>query len=223
MKISIMILNMLAMVSLAGVCGWAQAPDGRWDGKVTYGTLDVPFTIHFEPNGKTIKGSLLNGDTRVSSTEGSFEAGTLRLAFRASGGATGTRLEAKLVDGELKGTVGSDGQMRPFTASQFCSCAPEGEAGPDISGIWEVPDSNLRLTIRRKGEDTFATVSRPSGELGPLAGRSDGLIFMLHYFDGVRAAVLEIEPRKDGSLDLKFTEPGTDVKKYRAVQAAPRK
>jgi hypothetical protein len=219
LKTSIMILNMLTMVSLAVVCGWAQAPDGRWDGKVTYGTLDVPFTIHFEPKGKTLKGSLVNGDTRVSSTEGSFEAGALRLTF----GASGTRLEAKLVDGELKGTVGSGGQMRPFTASQFCSCAPEGEAGPDISGTWEVPDASLRLTIRRKGEDTFATVSRPSGELGPLAGRSDGLIFMLHYFDGVRAAVLEIEPRKDGGLDLKFTEPGADVKKYRAVQAAPRK
>ena len=124
-----MILNMLTMVSLAVVCAWAQAKDGRWDGKVTYGTLDVPFTIHFDPNGKTLKGSLVNGDTRVSSTEGSFEAGTLRLTFGTSGGASGTRLEAKLVDGELKGTVGSGGQeMHPFTASQFFSCAPEVEA-----------------------------------------------------------------------------------------------
>jgi len=209
----------LAMVSLAVVCGWAQDLDGRWDGKVTYGALEVPFTIHFEPNGKTLKGSLVNGETRVSSTEGSFEAGTLRLTF----GASDTRLEAKLENGQLKGTVGSGEQMRPFTASQFCSCAPEGEAGPDISGTWEVPDSNLRLTIRRKDEDTFATVSRPSSQLGPLAGRSDGLTFLLHYFDGVLAAVLEIEPRKDGGLDLKFTEPETGIKKYRAVQAVPQK
>lgn len=218
MKISIRILNLLTMISLAVVCGWAQELDGRWDGKVGYGTLDVPFTIHFEPSGKTLKGSLVNGDTRVSSTEGSFESGTLRLAF----GASSIRLEAKLVNGQLKGTVGNGDQMRPFTASQFCSCAPEGEAGPDIAGTWDVPDSNLRLTIRRKDEDTFATVSRPSGELGPLAGRFDGATFMLHFFDGVRAAVLEIEPRKDGSLDLKFTEPGTGEKKYRAVQATPR-
>jgi len=87
------------------------------------------------------------------------------------------------------------------TASQFCSCASEGDAGPDISGTWEAPDSIWRLTIRRQCDDTLATVSRPSGELGPLAGRSDGLTFMLHYFDGVRAAVLEIERRKDGGLD----------------------
>ena len=217
MKRSIRLLQIFTIVALAAISGWAQELDGRWDGKVTYGTLDIPFTIHFEPNGKTLKGSLVNGDTRVSSTEGSFEAGTLRLAFGTSGGASSTRMEAKLVNGQLKGTVGNGDQMRPFTASQFCSCAPEGEAGPDISGTWEVPDSNQRLTIRRKDEDTFATLSRPSGELGPLAGRSDGLIFTLHYFDGVRAALLEIEPRKDGGLDLKFTEPGTDVKKYRAI------
>jgi len=113
--------------------------------------------------------------------------------------------------------------MHPFTASKFCACGPEGEAGQDISGTWEAPDSSLRLTIRRKGEDTLATVSRPSGELGPIAGRSDGVTFMLHYFDGVRAALLEIDQRKDGGLDLKFTEPGADVKKYRAVQATTRK
>jgi hypothetical protein len=216
---NIMILNVLMMVSLAVASGWAQAPDGRWDGTITYGALKVPFIIHFEPNGRTLKGSFVNGDTLVSSTEGSFEAGAVRLTF----GASGTRLEAKLEDGQLRGTIGSGQDMHPFTASQFCSCGSEGDAGPDISGTWEAPDSGWRLTIRRKGEDTLATVSRASGELGPLAGRSDGLTFMLHSFDGVRAAVLEIEQCEDGGLDLKFKEPGTDVKKYRAVRATTRK
>jgi hypothetical protein len=214
-----MILNMLTMVSLAVACGLAQAPDGRWDGTITYGTLNVPFIIHFESNGQTLTGSLVNGDTRVSSTEGSFEAGSVRLTF----GASGTRLEATLKDGNLKGTYGKGQDMHPFTAEKFCTCGFVGEAGPDISGTWEVPDSDWRLTIRRKGDDTLATVSRPSGELGPIAGRFDGATFMLHYFDGVRAAVLEIEQRKDGGLDLKFAEPGTEVKKYRAVQATTRK
>ena len=214
-----MILNLLTMISLAVACGLAQAqaPDGRWDGTITYGAVKVPFMIHFEPSGKTLKGSFVNGDTRVSSTEGSYEAGNIRLTFGASGG---IRLEGTLAAGELKGTIGNGQNIYPFTASQFCSCASEGDARPDISGSWEAPDSNLRLTIRRKGDDTLATVSLPSGELGPLAGRSDGLTFMLHYFDGARAALLEIEQRKDGGLDLKFTEPGTDVKKYRAVKSS---
>src|SRR5262245_23997538 len=215
-----MILNVLMMVSLAVASGWAQAPDGRWDGTITYGALKVPFTIHFESNGGTLTGAFVNGDSRVSSTAGSFEAGAVRLTF----GASGARLEATLEDGQLKGTYGTGGQdMHPFTASMFCSCGFEGDAGPDISGTWEAPDSELRLTIRRKGDDTIATVSRPSGELGPLAGRFDGFTFMLHHFDGARAAVLEIEERKGGGLDLKFTEPGAGVKRYRAVQATTQK
>jgi hypothetical protein len=213
-----MTLNLLAMVTLAVACGLAQAPDNRWDGTITYGTLNVPFIIHFESNGKTLTGSFVNGDSRVSSTSGSFEAGSVRLSF-----GSGTRMEATLADGQLKGTIGSGQDMHPFTAEKFCTCGFVGEAGPDISGTWEVADSDWRLTIRRKGDDTLATVSRPSGELGPIAGRFDGMTFLLHYFDGVKAAVLEIEQRKDGGLDLKFSEQGTDVKKYRAVQATTRK
>jgi hypothetical protein len=221
-----MILNMLAMVSLAVVCGWTQAqaqtqaPDGRWDGSITFDALKVPFRIDFEQNGKTLTGVFVNGDSRVSSTEGGFEAGAVSLTF----GASGVRLEAKLEDGQLKGVFGSGGQdMHPFTASKFCTCGFEGDAGPDISGTWDAPDSELRMTIRRKGDDTLVTVSRPGGELGPLVGRFDGFTFMLHYFDGARAALLEIEPRKDGGLDLKFSEPGADVKKYRAIQATTQK
>jgi hypothetical protein len=214
-----MILNMLTLVSLVMAYGLAQAPDGRWDGTITYGTLKVPFIIHFEPDGKTLKGSFVNGDARVSSTEGSFEAGSVRLTF----GEAGTRLEATLDKEQLKGTYGKGQDMHPFTAEKFCTCGFVGEAGPDISGSWEVSESDMRLTIQRKGDDTLVTVSRPSGELGPIAGRFDGLTFMLHHFDGVRAAVLEIEQRKDGGIDLKFAEPGTDLKRYRAVQTTTRK
>lgn len=216
-----MILSMFTIISVAVsvTCGLAQAPDGRWDGKITYGTLNVPFTIHFESSGKRLTGSFLNGDTQVSSTEGTFEGGRVRLTF----GPTGTRLEGVVTDDQLKGTYGSGQQMHPFTATKFCSCGPVPDEGPDISGAWEVPDSNLRLTIRRKGDETLATILHSSSELGPLAGSFDGLAFMLNYFDGARAAVLEIGPRKDGGLDLKLTEPGTDAKKYRAVPATSRR
>ena len=213
------ILEILTMVFLTAASGWAQAPDGRWDGTITYGRLKVPFTIHFERNGKALTGSFVNGDTRVASTEGTFEAGLVRLTF----GASGTQLEATVANEDLEGTYKDGGQdMHRVTASKFCACGSEGEAGPDISGTWEVPDAGWRLTIRRKGDDTLATVARSSGDLGPIAGRFDGFTFLLHYFDGVRAALLEIEQRKDGGLDLRLTEPGTEAKKYRAVQATTR-
>jgi hypothetical protein len=193
----------------------AQAPAGRWDGTIAFGALKFPFTIHFEGSGTSFSGAFVNGDTRVPSTSGSFEGGVVRLSF----GRLGTRLEAKLADGGLTGSYGSEEQeLRPFTASAYCTCSFEGEAGPEIMGAWEVSDTGWRVAIRRKGEDTLATVSRPDGELGPLAGRFDGASFTLRYFDGTRAAVLEIEQRKDAELDLVWKEPGTGVKKYRAVR-----
>lgn len=211
-----MIANILTIISLALAGAWAQVPDGRWDGTATYGTLSVPFTINFESKGKALTGSFMNGDSRTSSTEGSFEGNAVRLTF----GTSGVRMEGTLKDGQLKGTIGTNGQdMHPFTASQFCSCAYEGEAGPDISGAWKVPELNQGLNIRRKGEDTLVTISTETGEFGPLTGRFDGAIFTLHYFDGARAALLEIEEKKGGGLDLKLVESGKDVKRYRASKA----
>lgn len=49
-----MILTVLTIVSLAVASGWTEEPNGRWVGTITYGALKVPFTIHFEPNGKEL-------------------------------------------------------------------------------------------------------------------------------------------------------------------------
>jgi hypothetical protein len=198
---------------------WAQAPAGRWDGTILFGTVKFPFTIFFEGRGSSISGSFVNGDAHLTSTSGSFENGVLRLSF----GRLGTRLEAKLsAGGALNGDYGSENTgLRPVTASAYCTCAFEGEAGPEITGTWAVPDIGWHLVLTRKGEDTLATLTRADGELGPLAGRFDGAVFTLRYFDGAQAAVLEIEQRKDNGLDLVFKDPVTGVKKYKAFRAHP--
>jgi hypothetical protein len=51
-----------------------------------------------------------------------------------------------------------------------------------------------------------------------LAGRFDGVSFNLRYFDGVRAALLEIEPAKDGGLELLWKSPEDGSKKLKAVR-----
>ena len=214
-----MYLRLFSAILLAAVAGKAQAPAGRWDGTIQFGSLKVPFRIDFEGTGSSFKGTLVNGDSLVPSTSGSFSDGKLRLSFDPSG----AKLEATLADGELKGSVnGSSYGSRPFTASAFCSCGFEGEAGPEIMGTWEVPGNGWRLEIRRKGEDTLATVSRSGDEVGPLTGRFDGAVFTLRYFDGRRAAVLEIERNKSGGLDLVWMEPGQDMKKFTAISAKPK-
>jgi hypothetical protein len=201
--------SFLLAAFLAAVSGWAQPPAGRWDGTVVYGKLKVPFTIQFEGGGAAMAGAFVNGDARVSSTAGTFDGNRLLLNF-----ASGTRLDATLVDGGLKGTYGS----QPFTAAAYCTCGLEGAAGPAIMGAWEIPEAGWRLLVERKGEDTLATVSRPGGDIGPITGRHDGLTFLLHYFDGTRAAVLELEERKDGALDVVWMEPGKEPVKSKAVR-----
>lgn len=212
-----MLIRLIWAVLLVASATWAQELAGRWDGTVAYADLRVPFRIHFEGHGSEMIGTFINGDTHVRSTSGTFTNGRLQLSFDNAS----TRLTATIADGELKGEYGGPKQgMNSITANAFCSCGFEGEAGPDISGTWEVKDLQLSLSIQRKGEDTFATLSRADGTLGPLAGRSDGLAFTLHYFDGERAAVLEIEPRKDGNLDVVLKEPGERPKKGMAIKTS---
>jgi len=177
-----------------------------------YGKLKVPFTLKLDGKGATLAGVLVNGDAHVPSTSASFESNRLQLTF----GADGPKLDAKLAGEELKGTFGS----QPFTAAPYCTCGMEGVAGPSIAGAWEVRESGWRLDIKRKGEDTLVMLSRAGQDIGPLNGRYDGLSFQLHYFDGTRAAVLELEERKDGGLDVVWTEPGKEPVKAKAVRAA---
>jgi len=214
-----MIPRSLLALLLTAAAGTAQAPSGRWEGTITIDDLKVPFTILFESGGGGLSASFVNGDTRVTSRPASFEEGKLLLSFEPAG----TQMRATLENGELNGDYGTGKTaIHRFTASAYCTCSYEGEAGPVISGEWQVPEAGWRLAIRRVNEDTLVTVSRPGGGLGPLTGRFDGLTFMLRYFDGSRAAVLEIEPRKDEGLDLVWKEPGQAPRKLKAVRSTPR-
>lgn len=206
-------LAFAAMLTAVSAC--AQIPSGRWDATITIGGLKVPFTMHLETNGAAISGDLVNGDVRIRSTAGSFDGKTVRLEF----GQSGSRLEATPVDGGLKGAFGPAKNMHPFNATVFCTCGFVGEAGPDITGAWDVPAGGLRVAIRRIGDDTLATVERGAEQVGPLSGRFNGAFFELSYFDGSRAGILEIEPRKDSGLDLTWMEPGVAAKKMKAIQA----
>lgn len=188
---------------------WAQAPAGRWDGTAEVAGLKVPFRIDFEGDGASLRGSLVNGETRLTSKSGSMAGSVVRLTF------DGVQLEGSLAEGQLTGSFASRGRTILFTASAYCTCGNEGEAGPDIAGVWAADESWWRFAVKRVGDDTIV-----SGlEVGPVSGRFDGIAFQLHYFDGIRAALLELEP-KDGALAMVWTLPGTAPKRYRAVKAS---
>ena len=194
----------------------AQTPSGRWDATVAIGTLRVPFTMHFEGSGSSFVAFIVMGDTRIRSTKASFDGKTALADFESS------RMQAVVSEGGLTGTFGNEkNDMHAFKAAPFCTCGFVGEAGPEIMGSWKVSENNWKLSVRRAGEDTMATISRDGNEIGPLSGRFNGAFFELSFFDGSRATLLEIEPRKDGALDLSWMEPGIAVKKLKAVRAGP--
>ena len=208
--------KLIVATALAVVSVYAQAPSGRWDATIKIGSLKVPFTMQFEGDAAGFTGFIVNGDARVRSTSGNFDGKTARVEFAQSG----ARLEATLGDSGLKGTLeNAKTGMHPFEASAFCTCGFLGEAGPEIMGSW-VSDEGWRLLVRRTGDDTMATLSRDQDEIGPLSGRFNGAFFELSYFDGSRAAVLELEPRKDGTLAVAWMEPGAAAKKSKASRVA---
>lgn len=188
----------------------AQPPAGRWDGVVTYGDLKIPFTLNLSPSADGIGAVLVNGDVEVPATgPGKFDGKRLTLQFSE-------RLDATLVEGALKGTYGG----KTVNAAPYCTCSFEGSAGPAVMGRWRIAELEWTLDITRKGEDTLVIITRPDNKIGPLQGRHDGLAFQLHYFDGERAALLELEERKDGGLDVVWMEPGKPPLRTRAVPAA---
>jgi hypothetical protein len=187
----------------------SDPPSGRWETTIALDGLKIPFTMQLVLDKNPVSGTFVNGDERVTSSNGAFKDGVLRLNFEKSG----TTLEAKITNDALKGKYGS----YSLEGGVYCTCGSEGEAGPDIAGTWSIAEpAGWRLVVERKGDDTFAHLLRPEDTNGVLTGRFDGLTFMLHHFDGTRASLLELEPRKDGSLDVTLKEPRAAVKKFRA-------
>jgi hypothetical protein len=129
---------------------------------------------------------------------------TVRLPFSKGGS-----IEARLDGGSMKGHfITSQGAKHALEAGRYCTCGFEGEAGPDVSGDWTIDGGKGRLSVQRKGEETFV---RLNGSGPVLAGRFDGAVFTLAYFNGdpANAAWLEMEPAKDGkSMLLVWQKPG---------------
>jgi len=188
----------------------------RWDGTVTFGKLKLPFSMQFRVDGATATAVFRNlgeGTLPNAAASGSVARETVRLDFKASGAI----IEARLDGGSLKGHfITSQGVRHVLEAGRYCTCGFEGEAGPDISGEWSLDGGKRRLTVQRKGEETFARLNNS----GPaLAGRFDGAVFTLAYFNGdpANAGWLEMEPAKDGkSMLLVWQKPGESPVKWTA-------
>jgi len=185
----------------------AQSLTGLWDATVVSGGVTVPFRMEFASDGPRVQAWFFNAGDRTPSTAGTLEEGALRIQFAQ----LGTRLEATLKDGRLDGAyIGSrrTGNLK-FHAERAATTHESDEAAPSISGEWELNkvrsgkgEAAWRFLVQQSGPEVTATILRVDGDTGALAGRYRNGKFVLSHFSGARAALLEVEPRPDGTLHL---------------------
>lgn len=212
-------LAVLAAIPLSTFAGTSLF--GLWDATVTVNGVEIPFRLELSNSGNRASGSFFNGDERVQSTSGDFDAGTLQLNFDQYG----SKLTAKLVDGELAGAYdrGSRGSY-PFRAHRMSAQSSEQSDAPSIAGLWEIQvksgkgESAWQLNVRQTGPQVTAAVLRIDGDTGTLTGRYRDGKFVLSHFSGARPSLFEITPAKDGTLDI-VQNGSTHLKAYRPADA----
>ncbi|MCX6951503.1 MAG: TlpA disulfide reductase family protein [Verrucomicrobia bacterium] len=201
----------------------AQPLAGRWDAKIVADAdYSLPFPIEFSERGGQVTASFFNGDERVTSTGGTFKAGSLVIEFAHYD----SRLEATLEHGVLKGKYGGgrgglrDFEARPHTAK---TKADVGQA-PEIGGLWDIPFESVkgekawRFIVRQRGDEVSAAILRVDGDTGTLRGSWQGDRFVLNLFDGARGSTLEIVPKPDATLALSLRSLRGEPTAYTAIR-----
>jgi thiol-disulfide isomerase/thioredoxin len=181
---------------------------GLWHGTITVSGQEIPFRIEFTARDGSLQGWFFNGDERVTSTSGRVVGESLSVEFAHYG----TKLEAVLQDGHLKGTYGRAGRS-PYAFRAVRGARTETPSGevPAIAGEWEVAvqtakgESAWRLLVNQRGADLAATILRVDGDTGTLTGGYRDGRFVLSHFSGARPAVLTLTPREQGELQVELS------------------
>ena len=197
-------MGRLLLLLLLATTGAAQSLSGLWSASVTANGLDIPFRFEMSGGGQSVKGSFFNGDDKVTSNGGSFEAGKLVLSFDFYA----SKLQAEWKDGTLEGSYSRAGRDYPFRARRFVPPSLDDSKAPSIAGLWDVGvrspkgESAWRFIVRQSGPEVSAAILRVDGDTGVLEGTFRDGKFILSHFDGARPLLLEVTPRSDGTLTL---------------------
>jgi len=229
MKVKLQTFWVGLVVLLLGTTLLAAPPEaeslaGRWDAIVVANDVEVPFSFEIQVEGSSVKGSFFNGERRITSTEGELAGDVLTLWFAQYA----TKLEAKVKDGKLEGEYVRTRGAYPFRASRSSGepiTAAATSDVPSIDGTW-ITSANSRkgeeawrFIVRQTGASVEATILRVDGDTGTLNGSFRDGRFVLSHFSGARPLLLEVTPRKDGTLLLVLNKK-TELRAARVDSAA---
>ncbi|MEQ1886658.1 MAG: TlpA disulfide reductase family protein [Bryobacteraceae bacterium] len=194
--------------ALAGPSVFAQSLEGRWDAQLTSNGAVVPFRLDISGSGKTLKGTLFNGDDKEHTTSASFKDGTLTLNLEHYL----TKIVAKVQEGQLVGRIEMRGDKSvegsPFHAKRYSAKAVPAGKVPTIAGQWIVPvdsgkgEKAWRFIVKQDGANVSAAILRVDGDTGALTGSYDSGKFVLSHFDGSRPYRFEVTAESDGTLTI---------------------
>ncbi len=180
---------------------------GPWDATVTVNDLEIPFPFEIAEDGRMVTGSFFNGDLAITSTDGTFENGTLVLAFAQYA----STIEATYTNRRLEGHyVRGSRSPYPFRAVRAAQAQPVAASSdaPSIAGVWIIPtESNKgekawRFIVRQTGAEVSGGILRVDGDTGTLTGAYRDGTFVMSHFSGARPLLLEVTLEEDGSLRL---------------------
>ena len=186
---------------------------GTWDAQVDYGAIQVPFKFGISQTAAGVSGWFFNGDEKVVSDSGSFEAGHLLLDFPSYG----RRVDAQLDAGGLYRNLrsGRQGNRRcAFIHSRRSARRQLPRRGatarvPSIEGLWIVTaeseksnEKSWRFIVQQTGAHVRAAILRVDGDSGALTGDWQDGHLLLSHFDGARPLLIEVTPAADQGITV---------------------
>jgi thiol-disulfide isomerase/thioredoxin len=203
---------MVSIASRAPAAPVQEPLSGTWDASIDVGSISIPFKFGISSSGTKASGWFFNGQQRVASTSGTFEAGHLQLEFPSYA----RRLEANLgQDGTLSGSYGPNTESSRTAALPFHAAhdpratTVSHDVAPSIAGLWLIPaqsrkagEKAWRFIVRQSGAEVSAAILRVDGDTGALTGTWHEGKLVLSHFDGARPALIDVTLAADGSLQL---------------------
>jgi predicted RecA/RadA family phage recombinase len=158
----------VALVAMSATFAGAQSTTGRWDASVNVEGTIVPFRLDIEGEGKTLIGTLYNGDQKETTTSAEVQNGSVVLHFdHYLTTITATPKGGKL-EGAVEGRFEVDKYLSsyPFDAKPYTTPAVASARTPAIAGDWIVPidspkgEKAWRFIVQQTGSEVSAAILR---------------------------------------------------------------
>jgi thiol-disulfide isomerase/thioredoxin len=185
-------------------------PVGVWRGTIkNHSGEEVAFTLEVKREAGKLVGSLVNGDDRTVSTDGSFEGNKLKLRYDFYDAILEAAIDGDKLDGTFVRQWQKQSLKRELHATRGDSVvrASSRNSSADLNGEWvikagEAPKQTYwRAAFHQQGSEVSGTIIPVSGDWGQLVGTFENGELKLSRFDGINCRVFRVKLTPQGTLE----------------------